>query len=74
MTQEVSEPLLTKTANKLNRIFGTSAPLDERLVEMIESQEIDPKGDIKARAEKLSKDFEWDKTDALKIWCFGPEN
>jgi elongation factor 2 len=20
------------------------------------------------------KDFEWDKTDALKIWCFGPEN
>lgn len=74
MTQEVTEPLLTKTANKLNRIFGTSAPLDEKLVEMIESQEIDPKGDIKARAEKLSKDFEWDKTDALKIWCFGPDN
>jgi len=21
----------------------------------------------------LTKDFDWDKTDALKIWCFGPE-
>lgn len=26
------------------------------------------------RAEKLYKEFKWDKTDALKIWCFGPEN
>ena len=37
MTQEVTEQLLTKTANKLNIIFGTSAPLDEKLLEMIES-------------------------------------
>jgi len=41
---------------------------------LIESEKIDPNGDPKARAERLSKDFEWDKTDALKIWCFGPEN
>jgi len=41
---------------------------------MIESQEIDPKGDIKIRAERLFKEFDWDKTDALKIWCFGPDN
>lgn len=54
MTEEVTEQLLTKTANKLNRLFGTSAPLDEKLVEMIENQEIDPKGDIKIRAKKLA--------------------
>ena len=41
---------------------------------MIENEYIDPKGDHKIRAEKLSKEFEWDKTDALKIWCFGPED
>jgi len=48
--------------------------LDSQLVEMIESEEIDTKGDVKKRAEKLTTQFDWDKTDALKIWCFGPEN
>ena len=74
ITSEVTEQLLTKSANKHNRIFGTSAPLDSRLVEMIENEEIDVKGDAKKRAEKLTSQFEWDKTDAMKIWCFGPEN
>jgi elongation factor 2 len=22
----------------------------------------------------LSDEFDWDKDDALRIWCFGPEN
>jgi elongation factor 2 len=74
ITQEVTEPLLTKSANKHNRIYATSSPLSAELVTAIEREEIDPKGDPKIRAEKLSKEFDWDKTDALKIWCFGPEN
>ena len=74
ITTEVTEQLLTKTANKHNRIYGTASPLDSKLVTMIENEEIDPKGDAKKRAEKLTTQFEWDKTDALKIWCFGPEN
>jgi len=55
ITTEVNEELLTKSANKHNRLFGTSAPLNKKLVEKIESGEIDPKGDQKARAERLSK-------------------
>lgn len=74
ITTDVIEPLMTKSANKHNRIFATAAPLQDKLVSLIESGEIDPKGDQKIRAERLSKEFEWDKTDALKIWCFGPEN
>jgi len=74
VTTEVSEPLLTKSANKHNRMFATAAPLSSQLVEAIEKEEIDPKGDPKIRAERLAREFEWDKTDALKIWCFGPEN
>lgn len=74
ITQEVTEPLLTKSANKHNRILATSAPISAELVAAIEKGEIDPKGDIKIRAEKLAKEFDWDKTEALKIWCFGPEN
>ena len=49
MTTAVTQQLLTKSANKHNRIFGTSAPLDSKLVDMIESEEIDPKGDAKVR-------------------------
>jgi elongation factor 2 len=74
ITAEVSEPLLTKSANKHNRIYATTLPLSDTLVEAIEKEEIDPKGDVKTRAEKMAKEFDWDKTDALKIWCFGPEN
>lgn len=70
----MTQPLLAKSANKHNRIFATSSPISESLVEAIEKEEIDPKADPKIRAEKLAKDFDWDKTDALKIWCFGPEN
>jgi len=55
ITQEVTEPLLTKSANKHNRLFGTSAPLQQELTEKIESEEIDPNGDPKTRAEKLAK-------------------
>lgn len=74
ITTEVSETLLTKSANKHNRIFANASPLSDRLVDAIEKEEIDPKGDPKIRAEKLYKEFDWDKQDALKIWCFGPEN
>jgi elongation factor 2 len=55
-------------------MFATAAPLSSQLVEAIEKEEIDTKGDPKIRAEKLARDFEWDKSEALKIWCFGPEN
>jgi hypothetical protein len=47
--------LLTKSANKHNRLYGTSAPLQNELVAKIESEEIDPNGDPKLRAEKLCK-------------------
>lgn len=57
ITEAVDKALLTKSANKLNRLFGTSAPLQEELVNKIESEEINPKGDYKVRAEKLHKEF-----------------
>lgn len=74
ITTEVENPLLTKSANKLNRLFGTISPISSELSDKIESEEINPKGDYKARAEKLTKEYDWDKTDAQRIWCFGPEN
>ena len=37
ITTEVSEPLLTKSANKHNRLFATSSPLSDSLVLAIEN-------------------------------------
>lgn len=34
---------------------------------------MNPKDDFKARARYLAEKYEWDATEARKIWCFGPE-
>ena len=74
MTAESAEPAMTKSQNKHNRIYGTSAPLHEDLPELIESDEISPTQDIKIRGKRLSEEFGWEKEDTAKIWCFGPDN
>jgi elongation factor 2 len=38
ITMEVNEALLTKSANKHNRIYATSAPLNHNLVALIEKE------------------------------------
>ena len=30
--------------------------------------------DPKTRGKRLMEEFEWEKEDTVKIWCFGPEN
>ncbi len=73
ITQECTEKLLTKSANKHNRFFGTTQILEEELVEMIEAGDISDKMDAKERTKILVDEFNWDKTDAMRIWSFGPE-
>jgi len=41
---------------------------------LLKKGDVSFKDDVKARAKKLNDDYEWDKNEALKIWCFGPEN
>ena len=74
MTEESSEPVMTKSQNKHNRIHGSSAPLHEDLPGLIESGEISPTQDPKQRGKRLCDEFEWEKEDTTKIWCFGPDN
>jgi len=50
-----------------------AVPMVEELAADIESGKINPKDDIKIRARILADEYEWDVTDARKIWCFGPE-
>ncbi|KAI8326243.1 putative EFT2-translation elongation factor eEF2 [Martensiomyces pterosporus] len=70
---ESSITALSKSPNKHNRIFMKALPMDEELSKLIEDGKITPRDDPKARARILAEDFEWDVTDARKIWCFGPD-
>lgn len=47
--------------------------MDEELNVDIEAGRIAPRDDFKARARVLSEQYDWDVTEARKIWCFGPE-
>jgi len=73
VTDESSQMCLSKSPNKHNRLFLKGAPLSDELSDVIESEKVGPRQDIKERTNILVDDFEWDKTDATKIWCFGPE-
>jgi elongation factor 2 len=64
---------LSKSPNKHNRIYCRATPLEEELAVEIEAGKVTPRDDPKVRAKHLAEDFQWDPTDARKIWCFGPE-
>ena len=65
---------MAKSPNKHNRIYGHALPLHENLPDAIEKGNVTPKDDPKLRAKLLNEEFDWDKEEAMKIWCFGPEN
>jgi elongation factor 2 len=65
-------PALAKSPNKHNRLFVIAKPLDEELCVAIEKGRVTHDQDQKKRTKILCDEFEWQKTDALKIWGFGP--
>ncbi|KAJ3239864.1 Elongation factor 2 [Chytriomyces hyalinus] len=70
---ESSITCLSKSPNKHNRIYMKALPMTEELSVAIESRRVNPKDDFKNRARILADKFEWDVTEARKIWCFGPD-
>lgn len=68
------EANLSKSQNRHNRIFAKGDHLQKELQELIETGAIGPNDDAKGRAKRLVEEFEWEKDDALRIWCFGPDN
>jgi elongation factor 2 len=73
ITDESNIMCLSKSPNKHNRLFMKANPLGDELSKMIEDEKVGPKVESKERAKILVDKFEWDKTDATKIWCFGPD-
>lgn len=72
MTADSSQTAMAKSQNKHNRLHGTGGPLHEELPELIENNEISATQDIKQRSKRLVEEFDFEKDDASKIWCFGP--
>lgn len=72
VTEESSQMCLSKSPNKHNRLYVKAAPLEEGLSEEIDAGTISNKDDPKARARVLAEKYEWDVTEARKIWSFGP--
>jgi elongation factor 2 len=64
---------LGKSPNKHNRIYMTAEPFPKGLAEAIDEGKIEGRQDPKARGRVLAEEFEYDATDARKIWCFGPD-
>merc|ERR1719414_809827 len=64
---------LSKSANKHNRLFLTCEPLPDGMSEDIENNVVSERDDAKERANYLHEKYDFNKNDALKIWCFGPD-
>jgi len=70
---ESSITCLSKSPNKHNRIFMRCLPMPDGMADDIEKGEINARDEVKNRARILSEKYEYDPTEARKIWCFGPD-
>merc|ERR1712032_1331195 len=50
-----------------------AVPMPDGLSEDIENGEVNPRDDFKTRGRYLADKYDYDVTEARKIWCFGPD-
>jgi len=70
---EEGRDVMSKSANKHNRLTCSAEPITEELALDIENGIISHKMDPKERVKKLVE-HDMDKAEALKLWAFGPDN
>lgn len=73
VSQMSDRVVMSKSANKHNRLYFQARPMEEGLAEAIDEGRVGPRDDPKTRSKILAEEFKWDKDIARKIWCFGPE-
>lgn len=72
-----SVEVLSKSANKHNRLFCTALPLNDEICKMFDENVVGPGMDVKDRSKILREHpaFGWDEASTpQKIWCFGHDN
>ncbi|GFG36364.1 hypothetical protein Cfor_01993 [Coptotermes formosanus] len=73
VSEESDQMCLSKSPNKHNRLFMKAQPMPDGLAEDIDNGEVNPRDEFKARARYLGEKYEYDVTEARKIWAFGPD-
>lgn len=73
VSDESDQMCLSKSPNKHNRLFMKACPMPDGLAEDIDDGEVNPRDDFKSRARYLGEKYEYDVTEARKIWAFGPD-
>jgi elongation factor 2 len=73
VSDESTETCLSKSPNKHNRLYMRAMPMPDGLPDDIDKGEVTPRQEFKLRARYLNEKYEYDVTEARKIWCFGPE-
>lgn len=73
VSAESDQLCLSKSPNKHNRLYMKARPLPDGLAEDIDKGDVTPRQELKTRARYLADKYEWDVTEARKIWCFGPD-
>merc|ERR1712231_2232 len=73
VSEESNIMCLSKSPNKHNRLFMRACPMPDGLAEDIDSGEVSAKQYFKIRGRYLADKYEYDITEARKIWCFGPD-
>lgn len=73
ITEATTEPGMSKSQNKHNRLYLTAEPLHEDLVTDIEAGRIGLRMDLKERANIMAEKYGWEKNHSFKIWSMGPD-
>jgi len=71
ITEEAKFTVVSKSPNKHNRVYLGAEPIKDELVKAIADGDINPDQEIKKRARMLADQYDWDVTEARKIWSFG---
>jgi elongation factor 2 len=74
VTARSDRACMAKSPNGHNRLYLAAKPLADGLSEAIEYGEITlDLNSAKTRLRELTETYDWDVSEARKIWCFGPE-
>ncbi|KHJ90038.1 putative translation elongation factor G [Oesophagostomum dentatum] len=73
VSEESNQVCLSKSPNKHNRLHCTAKPMPDGLADDIENGTVNARDEFKARAKILAEKYDYDVTEARKIWCFGPD-
>jgi len=73
VTEESSQMCLSKSPNKHNRLFMRAVNMPDGLAEDIDNGDVSNKQDFKIRGRYLADKYDYDISEARKIWCFGPD-